>query len=150
MIPLNPEEPYFTRRHTSIRRQIELAADRHVWLNDQACAACPLQDAHASITRSINDANRWRAAFNQPRQIHLLTTDSNRSALPHTAPILDSANPPGDRRAFFGFLKPAPAETGAVAVSEQKSTDDQPVPVNQRLPQRLLRERQNLTTSCRV
>ena len=127
-------------------RLIELAADRHVWLNDQACAMCPLHEAHASITRAVNDANRWRAAFNQPRQIHLLTMDGNRFAQPHIAPLFDSANPPSDRRAFFGFLKKALAETGAVAVSEQASTNDQPVPVSQRLPQHFPRERQNLLT----
>jgi ferredoxin len=127
-------------------RLIDLAAERHVWLNDQACAACPLKEAHASITRAVTHANRWRAAFNQPRQIHLLTTDGNRFAQPHTAPIFDSANPPSDRRAFFGFLKKALAETGAAAVSEQANTNDQPVPVSQRLPQRFPRERQNLLT----
>jgi len=125
---------------------IKLAADRLVWLNDQACAACPLKTAHASITRAVNDANRWRAVFNQPRQIHLLTMDGNRLAQPHTARAFDSANPPSDRRAFFGFLKKALAETGAAAVSEQASTDNQPVPVSQRLPQRFPRERQNLLT----
>jgi len=126
---------------------IELAADRSVWLNDQACAACPLQAAHASITRAVNDANRWRAAFNQPRQIHLLTTDGNRFAQPHTAPIFDSANRPSDRRNFFGFLKKALVETGATVVGEPASTNDQPVLVSQRLPQRLPRERQHLLTA---
>lgn len=125
---------------------IRLAIDRPVWLNDQACTTCPLKEAQASMARAVNDANRWRAAFNQPRQIHLLTTDGNRFAQLHTAPLLDSANPPGDRRNFFGLLKKALVETGAAVVSEQASPNDQPVPVNQRLPQRLPRERQNLLT----
>ncbi|MBI5568149.1 MAG: 4Fe-4S binding protein [Chloroflexi bacterium] len=127
-------------------RLIGFAADRHVWLNDQACAKCPLKEAQASIMRAVNDANRWRAAFNQSRQIHLLTTDGNRFARPRTAPMLDSANPPSDRRAFFSFFKKALVETGAAVVSEQASTNDQPVPVSQRLPQRFPRERQNLLT----
>ena len=127
-------------------RLIELAADRQVWLNDQACAACPIGEAQTSIARAVNEANRWRAVFNHLRQIHLLTTDGDRLARPHIAPIFDSANPPADRRAFFGFLKKALAETGAT-VSEQPNPDDQPVPVNQRLPQRVPRERQNLLTA---
>jgi ferredoxin len=123
---------------------IVLAADRHVWLNDEKCAACPLSKAQPSITRAVNDANRWRAVFDQPRQVHQQSTDGLRTAQPHTAPIVDSANPPTDRRAFFSFFKKAWAETGSAAVSDQKSNDDQPAPVSQRLPQRFPRERQNL------
>ncbi len=125
-------------------RLIDLAAERHVWLNDQACVTCPLKEAHASITRAINDANRWRAAFNRPRQVHLLTTDNNRFAQPHIAPLFDSANPPSERRAFFGLLKKALIETGATVVNEKTGPSEQPVPVSQRLPQHLSRERQNL------
>ncbi|MBP7689111.1 MAG: 4Fe-4S binding protein [Thermoflexales bacterium] len=127
-------------------RLIDLAIERPVWLSDLACAACPLTEAHASITRAVNDANRWRAAFNQPRQIHVLTTDGNHFAPPHTAPVMDSTNPPSDRRNFFGFLKKALVETGATVVGEPANPNDLPVPVNQRLPQRLPRERQNLLT----
>ena len=61
---------------------IELASDRPVWLNDQVCAACPIGAAHTAIMRAVNEANRWRAAFDQPRQIHLLTTDADRHAKP--------------------------------------------------------------------
>jgi ferredoxin len=125
---------------------IELAADRHVWLNDQTCTACPLKDAHASILRAVNEANRWRAVFNQPRHIHPLTTDADRNAKLHAARVFDSANPPSDRRAFFGLLKKALIETGATAVGEQAGPNDQPVPVNNRLPQHFPREQQNLLT----
>ncbi len=127
-------------------RLIDLAAERHVWLNDQACAACPLKEAHAAMMRAVTEANRWRAAFNQPRQIHLLTTDNNRFAQPRTAPLLDSANPPSERRAFFGLLKKALIETGATAVGEKAEPNDQGVPVSQRLPQHLPRERKSLLT----
>jgi ferredoxin len=123
---------------------IELAAERHVWLNDEKCVTCPLSKAQPSITRAVNDANRWRTAFDQPRQVHQQSTDGLRTAQPHTASIVDSANPPADRRAFFGFLKKALAETGSAAISDQKRNGDQPVPVSQRLPQHFPRERQNL------
>jgi NAD-dependent dihydropyrimidine dehydrogenase PreA subunit len=123
---------------------IELAAERHVWLNDEKCAACPLSKAQPSITRAVNDANRWRAAFDRPRRIHQQSTDGVTTAQPHAAPIVDSANPLTDRRAFFNFFKKALAETGSAAVSDQMSSDDQPAPVSQRLPQHLPHERQNL------
>jgi ferredoxin len=124
---------------------IELAADRHVWLNDQACAACPLKDAHASIMRSAREANRWRAAFDQPRHIHPLTTDADRNAQPHAARVFDSANPPSDRRAFFKMFTRSLIEASASAT---KSNDTAQVrPVDQRLPRHVPTERAGLLSA---
>lgn len=124
---------------------IELAADRHVWLNDQACATCPLKDAHASIMRAVNEANRWRAAFDQPRQIHPLTTDADRNAKPHAARVFDSANPPSDRRAFFKLFTRSLMEAGASAA--QSNGMDQARPVDQRLPRHVPAERARLLSA---
>ena len=124
---------------------IELAADRPVWLNDQACAACPLKDAHASILRAGREANRWRAAFDRPRHIHPLTTDADQNARPHAARVFDSANPPSDRRAFFKMFTRSLVEAGASAA---KSNDtDQVKPVDQRLPRHVPTERARLLSA---
>jgi len=125
---------------------IELAQDRAVWLNDEKCAGCPLKKAQAAIARAVNEANRWRAAFDQPRQVHLISVDLKVSSPPRPAPVLDSSNPPTDRRAFISLFKRTLAEAGAAAVSEEPSNGHQPVPVEQRLPQRMPRERQKLLT----
>ena len=125
---------------------IELAQDRAVWLNDEKCADCPLKEAQASIARAVNDANRWRAAFEQPRRVHLITVDLKAPSPPRPAPVLDSSNPPTDRRAFISLLKRTLAEAGAAAASEEPGDSHQPVPVSHRLPQRFPRERQNLLT----
>lgn len=124
---------------------IELAARQHVWLNDQACAACPLKGAHASILRAVNEANRWRAAFDQPRQIHLLITDGDRNAPPRAARVFDSANPPSDRRAFFKLFTRSLVEAGASAA---KSNDtDHVKPVDQRLPHHVPAQRARLLSA---
>jgi ferredoxin len=125
---------------------IELAQDRAVWLNDEKCADCPLKEAQTSIVRAVNEANRWRAAFDQPRQVHLMTVDLKVSSPPRPAPVLDSSNPPTDRRAFISLFKRTLAEAGAAAVSEEPGDDHQPAPVSHRLPQRFPCERQNLLT----
>jgi NAD-dependent dihydropyrimidine dehydrogenase PreA subunit len=124
---------------------IELAADRHVWLNDQACAACPLAEAHTSILRAVNEANRWRAAFDQPRQIHPLTTDADRNAQPRPARVFDSANPPSDRRAFFKMFTRSLIQASASAT--QFGTTNQVGPVDQRLPRHVPAERVGLLSA---
>jgi ferredoxin len=121
---------------------IELAADRHVWLNDHACAACPLAEAHTSILRAVNEANRWRAAFNQPRRIHPLTIDGDRQAKPHTARVFDSANPPSDRRSVFKLFTRSLVEAGASAANP--TATDHMKPVDQRLPRHVPTERARL------
>ncbi|NTU63223.1 MAG: 4Fe-4S binding protein [Chloroflexi bacterium] len=92
---------------------IELAAERHVWLNDQACAACPIGAAHAAIIRAVNEANRWRAAFDQPRHIHPLTTDGDRNAKPYaarcsTVPTHRAIDVRSSRCSLARWLRPAP------------------------------------------
>ena len=124
---------------------IELASDRHVWLNDQVCAACPIGAAHTAIMRAVNEANRWRAAFDQPRHIHPLTTDADRNASSHAARVFDSANPPSDRRAFFKLFTRSLVEAGASAA---KSNDaDQLKAVDQRLPRHVPADRARLLSA---
>ena len=126
---------------------IELARNRHLWLNDEKCADCPLTDIRASIAHAVSQANRWRATFDQPRHIHLMTVDLKVSGPPLPAPFIDSSSLPADRRAFISLFKRTLVEAGAAAVSEQTTTNDRPVPVDQRLPQRFPHERQNLLTA---
>ncbi|CAG0934683.1 partial NADH-quinone oxidoreductase subunit I, partial [Thermoflexales bacterium] len=132
---------------------IELAAERDVWLNDQACAACPLKEAHTSIMRAVNEANRWRAAFDQPRHIHPLTTDADRNAKPRAARVFDSANPPSDRRAFFKLFTRSLVEASASAAKSNDTDQVRPAipplrghgkPVDQRLPRHVPAERARL------
>jgi NAD-dependent dihydropyrimidine dehydrogenase PreA subunit len=124
---------------------IELAADRHAWLNDQVCAACPIGAAHTAIMRAVNEANRWRAAFDQPRQIHPLTIDADRNAQPRPARVFDSANPPSDRRAFFKMFTRSLIQASASAA--QPSTADPVKSVDQRLPRHVPAERVGLLSA---
>lgn len=135
---------------------IELAAERQVWLNDQTCAACPLKDAHASIMRAVREANLWRAAFDQPRHIHPLTTDADRNAKPHATRVFDSANPPSDRRAFFKMFTRSLVEAGASAAKSNDADHVRPAipplrghgkPVDQRLPRHVPAERAGLLSA---
>lgn len=119
---------------------IELAANRDVWINDAVCAACPIGTASNSIERAVVEANRWRAAFNRPRQIHLLSAEIDRLVEVHAARVIDSVHPPSDRRAFFKLFTRTLIEAGTRAAGESDRTwvDDR------RLPQHVPIERVGL------
>jgi ferredoxin len=79
-------------------------ADRgtgQVWLNDAACAACPITHARQQMVRSVDEANGWLAAFGRPPAIFLTSRDMLEDApLPQMKRAV-RVDVPHPRRGFF-------------------------------------------------
>ena len=72
-----------------------------VWLNDAACAACPISHAQQQIVSCVTEANGWLAAFGRPPAIFLTGRDMPDDAPPPQMKPAVRVEAPHPRRAFF-------------------------------------------------
>ena len=133
----------------SISRLLELSdgGRRAVWLDDSPCAECPIGRVQPLIARAVTAANEMLQAFGRAPRIRthqghdgeLLDTPTQRR-------VIDGDRPELSRRHFFETLGQLMRRTAVTAIAESlpTPTPSGPLPVEQRLPQRIPQERQRL------
>ncbi|RME58361.1 MAG: 4Fe-4S dicluster domain-containing protein, partial [Caldilineae bacterium] len=119
---------------------------RPLWLDDSACAACPLHPAHAVIRASVATVNGLLAAVGRTPSLALHTEDADRLLdEPIQRPVLDGMRPQVSRRGFFGALRKMAEDRVEQALEEEPAPMLRAAaPVDQRLPRQLPPSRKRL------
>jgi len=118
-----------------------------VWLNDEACVGCSWGVVRKWIVAIVETANRILAIFGQkPRLFTHRTSPELLERVPRERPVLWSDQPRYTRRDFFGALRRQAKGALLSIISEKLSLngEDNSLPVEDRLPQRLPASRQLL------
>ncbi|MFQ5854469.1 MAG: 4Fe-4S dicluster domain-containing protein [Anaerolineae bacterium] len=113
---------------------------RTIWLDDSACAECPIGRAQPAIAQTAATTNRLLQAFGHPPAIRTHVSHSDElhdDPTPRT--VIDADQPELSRRSFFSALGQLTRRTAATVITETLATpvSDAPVPVDQRLPHRI-------------
>ncbi len=75
-----------------------------VWLDDGACADCPLGPVHAEMVETVRRANQALAMVGHPPRVHLYSQAEERLSPPRSLPWIRGEEVPIDRRTFFRSL----------------------------------------------
>ena len=94
--------------------QIASQGGGQVWLNDAACAECPVGHAWQQMARCVAEANSWLAAFGRPPAVFLASRALPAEAPPPQVKPAVRVAAPQPRRAFFRQLLGLEGEETAV------------------------------------
>jgi ferredoxin len=97
---------------------------REIWLDDNACATCPLAAAQQTLHTSVAAAQTLLQAVDATARLELCSDHPELDAVkPVTRPLLDGMQPKIARRRFFGFAKrvaQSPPQIDGVPLSHQR------------------------------
>jgi Pyruvate/2-oxoacid:ferredoxin oxidoreductase delta subunit len=113
---------------------------REIWLDDTPCAKCPLGKVHTLIKQSVAEANSWSSLLEKTSSISL-RTGQDEAPQANQRPIYDADQPSISRRDLFGSFKKMGQELAAIEKKVEMVKGGQSVPVLERLPQSLPRQR---------
>lgn len=127
---------------------IALAAngERPLWMDDSACAECPVGDAWATLARSVTTANRLLSVTERPPAVHLSSTDTNwLREEPVKRAVIDGEQTQFPRRNLFTGLGKLLQE-GSIAAQKQAKIPAPPTQtgIAARLPYRIPDSRRTL------
>jgi ferredoxin len=104
-----------------------------IWLDDTACAACPIGSAHETILRSVDTANRLLAFFGRQPAALLYTSSPGRLEKARDLEVWDPLTPVYSRRDLFTAFRRVATQT-AVTVADQAMPTAQSGRPRPRLP----------------
>ena len=120
---------------------------RPLWLDDLACAGCPIGQVQATLAASVAVANHLLAMVNRRERVHLAgAQDDNLRTKPVACTALDGQDPHYSRRGLFAAVSQR-IKAGAVAGREKKRPEPlaERAGVNARLPHHTPQQRQQLS-----
>ena len=112
------------------------------WLDDAACATCPIGSAHETIGRAVDTANRLLALFGRSPAIALYTGNPERLGKARSLEVWDPQRPVYSRRDLFTAFRRVAAQTAATVANQTM-----PVPAPVKLPQHLPSQRALLSVA---
>jgi Fe-S-cluster-containing hydrogenase component 2 len=112
------------------------------WLDDTACATCPIGSAHEAIERAADTANRLLTFLGRPPAVALYTKDADRLGKTRSLEVWDPEQPVYSRRDLFSAFRRAATQT-AVRVADQAM----PAPAPAKLPHRVPAQRALLSVA---
>lgn len=106
---------------------------RNLWLNDSACAGCPLGKAAPLIHETAAQANRLLESWRHPVKLRTQLTEPAALVASHRVDLFSGQQPSYSRREFLTFLRRTTAQVvSAVAVDALAPPDMTIVPPLQR------------------
>jgi Fe-S-cluster-containing hydrogenase component 2 len=113
-----------------------------LWLDDTACAACPIGGAREAIVRSVDTANQLLGLFGRSPAVDLYTGSPERLGKTRGLEVWDPQRPVYSRRDLFTAFRRVAAQA-AVRVADQAM----PAPAPAKLPHHLPAQRALLSVA---
>jgi Fe-S-cluster-containing hydrogenase component 2 len=104
-----------------------------LWLDDTACAGCPIGSAHATILRAVDAANRLLVLVGRRQAIFLYTGSPERLGKARSLEVWDPTRPVYSRRDLFTAFRRVASQTAAT-VADQAMPPPPPAKLQQHLP----------------
>ncbi len=120
-----------------------------LWLDDRACATCPLAAVHDDIEHTVHQANLLLEAWGHPARVRTYARDGERKGEPRVVPEHDGQQRPMTRRDLFNVLRGRATQVAVTMAAEKLAPAPQaphPSP-RYRLNTYLPRERRLLTAA---
>ncbi len=138
----------------SLAAWVDLAGPREedLWVNDSACATCPLAAVHEHILAQVAQANRLLEAWGRPARLRTHTQDRERLGEAHPVNVHRPHMQALSRRDLFTLLGNVTARavvTTALETLTAPPPDPASLPPEQRLTYHVPFDRRHLTAALR-